>query len=469
MKRLSLFIPMTALLLILFSACGSPEDIARDTGSTATPTEDIFAASTGRKAPEARGRTSDRTSTRATPAVRGESARESSNRARPTPGVNLNEVRATPLPPAPAFVKAWGIDPKIEMQTDGTVTYDYEDPPSYGEGEFYKPRNIAVASDGSVYVSDFGHSGESGFRRIQKSTSDGEFTQYLALSYPEEYDWHNGTKYLVDPPVYCTKTPKCGVEVVTGPDVIFVVDDSYYSLANNYALMEFASDGVSATNAYKGNFDFGPALPHSAYNPLASYFEPIIDVAVDVDGNVYMLFKRNSLHHPVYKYTSEAVEDESWDSNWKKNVLPWLGWDCSDSVGLALPKTYNVKDGPNEECSWDNVSHIAVGPDGSVYVTTRKSITRLDQGGNFISEFGINDDKRNYSDIAVAPDGSVYVVGWGRSSMYKFTSDGVFVTSWGSKGTGNGQFNRPRSVAVAPDGSIYVLDRHRIQKFSPGS
>ena len=38
---------MTALILILFSACGSPEDIARDTGSTATPTEDIFSTGTG--------------------------------------------------------------------------------------------------------------------------------------------------------------------------------------------------------------------------------------------------------------------------------------------------------------------------------------------------------------------------------------------------------------------------------------
>lgn len=43
------------------------------------------------------------------------------------------------------------------------------------------------------------------------------------------------------------------------------------------------------------------------------------------------------------------------------------------------------------------------------------------------------------------------------------------VTKWGSKGTGDGQFNELRGVCVDSSGNVYVVDSHncQIQKFSP--
>ena len=44
----------------------------------------------------------------------------------------------------------------------------------------------------------------------------------------------------------------------------------------------------------------------------------------------------------------------------------------------------------------------------------------------------------------------------------------TYVTSWGSHGSGPGQFNRPRGVAVDATGHVYVADddNSRIEKFS---
>jgi DNA-binding beta-propeller fold protein YncE len=70
----------------------------------------------------------------------------------------------------------------------------------------------------------------------------------------------------------------------------------------------------------------------------------------------------------------------------------------------------------------------------------------------------------------VAPDGSVFVAERANHRIQKFTSDGVFITKWGTKGSGDGQFQYPHAIAVAPDGSIYVSEwqNHRNQKFTVG-
>src|SRR6185503_1883454 len=62
--------------------------------------------------------------------------------------------------------------------------------------------------------------------------------------------------------------------------------------------------------------------------------------------------------------------------------------------------------------------------------------------------------------------GNVYVADAHR--VQKFTNSGTFVTQWGSFGSGDGQFNAPKSVAVDAAGYVYVVDRlnSRIQKFT---
>jgi len=70
--------------------------------------------------------------------------------------------------------------------------------------------------------------------------------------------------------------------------------------------------------------------------------------------------------------------------------------------------------------------------------------------------------------IAVDGSGNVYVTDRYKNDIQKFTSDGAFVTQWGSRGTGDGQFNWPDGIAIDRSDNVYVVDRsnNRIQKFT---
>ena len=60
---------------------------------------------------------------------------------------------------------------------------------------------------------------------------------------------------------------------------------------------------------------------------------------------------------------------------------------------------------------------------------------------------------------------------FGCGGTYSIQPESVFVSKWGTQGTGEGEFDYPHGVAVASDGSVYVTDwsNNRIQKFLPGN
>jgi DNA-binding beta-propeller fold protein YncE len=61
----------------------------------------------------------------------------------------------------------------------------------------------------------------------------------------------------------------------------------------------------------------------------------------------------------------------------------------------------------------------------------------------------------------------LYVTDRDNHRVQVFDKNGKFLFKWGSKGTGDGQFTVPYSVDVDSHGNVWVTDRgnHRIQKF----
>lgn len=81
------------------------------------------------------------------------------------------------------------------------------------------------------------------------------------------------------------------------------------------------------------------------------------------------------------------------------------------------------------------------------------------------------DDARHFNqptDVAVAADGTFFVSdGYGNSRVLHFTADGKLLKTWGTKGTGPGEFDLPHGIAIDQRGRVLVADRSnaRVQVF----
>ena len=120
---------------------------------------------------------------------------------------------------------------------------------------------------------------------------------------------------------------------------------------------------------------------------------------------------------------------------------------------------------------------IAVGPDGSVYVTDtwNHRIQKFTAEGRFLKAwgtFGQGEEPTEFygpRGLAVDSEGRVYVTDTGNKRIVVFDKDGNFITEFGSAGFDPGQFDEPTGVTVDRNGTVYVTDtwNQRIQTFKP--
>jgi DNA-binding beta-propeller fold protein YncE len=112
---------------------------------------------------------------------------------------------------------------------------------------------------------------------------------------------------------------------------------------------------------------------------------------------------------------------------------------------------------------------IAIDRHDHIFVTDlgNQRVQQFDADGKFLGAFAVPGPAGG---IAVGPDGTVYVSQtFVKNRIVAFTPKGKLLRQWGKTGSGDGEFQYPAGLAVGPDGSVYVADNfnRRIQKFSP--
>jgi len=82
---------------------------------------------------------------------------------------------------------------------------------------------------------------------------------------------------------------------------------------------------------------------------------------------------------------------------------------------------------------------------------------------------GTGDGQFSYaSDVAVDSDGTIYVADAGNNLIQTFDSAGNFLSEWGTSGAGDNQFQDPYSIELCPNENLYIGDanNNRVQIFS---
>jgi predicted membrane-bound mannosyltransferase/streptogramin lyase len=179
-------------------------------------------------------------------------------------------------------------------------------------------------------------------------------------------------------------------------------------------------------------------------------FQSPREVAVAADGSLYIA---DSMNNRIQHLSPSG------------QVLQVWGTYASITAGAAPGGTFSEPWG------------VAVGPDGSVYVsdTWNHRIQKFTADGQFVTmwgTFGSGDTPTAFygpRGIAVDAKGQVFVADTGNKRIVVFGPNGEPITQFGSAGMDTGQLDEPVALALDAAGNVYVTDtwNQRVQVFSP--
>jgi DNA-binding beta-propeller fold protein YncE len=173
-------------------------------------------------------------------------------------------------------------------------------------------------------------------------------------------------------------------------------------------------------------------------------------MAMGLDGSLYVADSRNNR---IQHFSTDGTLLQAWGTF--SNILN----------GEAPPGTFNEPWG------------IAVGPDGSVYVTDTWNyrIQKFTGDGKFISMWNTYGDPKQTNGfygprgIVVNKQGLIYVTDTGNNRVVVFDQDGKYLMQFGDKGFELGQFDEPVGFSFDNKANLYIADawNQRIQVFVP--
>lgn len=283
--------------------------------------------------------------------------------------------------------------------------------------------------------------------------------------------------------VYKTKWGSRGTRSgqFSGPQGIAVdsLNNVYIVDTDNERIQKFDTNGRFITN-------------WGTYGSGDRQFIYPLGIAVDSSSYIYVVDSYNSR---IQKFTNNGWFVSKWGSDTGAGCVQGhfayahdIDVDSSNNVYVTDPSCYLQKftSGGSFITWWSPVTVACHGFPGYIAVDGVRNVTyvsneycndilKYSTNGGYLTKWGSSgsgNGQFQYSrGIDVDSSGNVYVVDAGNCRIQKFTNDGDFITKWGSYGTGSGQFQCATDVAVDFLLNVYVTDwcAHNIQKFAPVS
>lgn len=252
-----------------------------------------------------------------------------------------------------------------------------------GPTEFLSPTDMDIDGKGNLVIADAGNT------RFQTISPDG---QLIAT----------GGEFGVD---RMKLQSIAGIGVDKSTNFVWVCDQK------GNKLVKFESDGRALLKVTKG-----------MKNPM--------DVAVDKDGDIYVVMARNP---EIYKYAENG------------KALGKIGG--SGKSALIFPTSIMIHH-------------------DTIYVTDfgGKRIVKLDLEGNFKEELknkGEYEEMKGPSGLHIDEEGNLYVLDLGEVPVVILSPDGKLISQIGSFGNKEGGFLYPTGVIAKTSKDVYVLDNSR--------
>jgi sugar lactone lactonase YvrE len=316
----------------------------------------------------------------------------------------------------------YGISPTIteELLADPYEGKDIQLPADYtfgkngnAEGEFNMPRDIAIAGDGSFYISDTGN------HRIQHLSPTGEVL----------HSWGSFADSSVGVAPPGTFYEPWGI--TTGPDGSVYVADTW-----NHRIQKFSPEGNFITQwGYFGQGESGDAF----WGPR--------DIVIDSNGYILITDTGN-------KRVAIFDQDGNFVSEFGSAGL--LEGQFDEPVGLAIDpegRIYIVD-------TWNQRIQMFMPDYNSMTFTPMLE-------WDIVGWYGQSLDNKPY--LATDDQGNIYVSDPEGYRILQFNTSGEFIRYWGDYGTDLEGFNLPTGITIDDEGTVWVVDtgNHRILHFSP--